>query len=104
MFVELVFPLPFRNTFTYSVPEEFTSLAKTGARAVAPFGKRVLTGVIVNVSDINPLKEKSDLKAGKIRPVSDIPDERPVFSKKYLKFQKSIPFRFILMQLRPWAR
>ncbi len=79
MFVELVFPLPFRNAFTYSVPQEFSSLAKPGARAVAPFGKRVLTGVIVKVSENTQVKEK-------IKPISDILDEKPVFSKKALKF------------------
>ncbi len=79
MFVELVFPLPFRNTFTYSFPKEFTSLAKTGARAVAPFGKRVLTGIIVKVSETTSIKEK-------IKDVSDILDEKPIFSRKSLKF------------------
>src|SRR5512146_2728154 len=79
MYVELVFPLPFRNTFTYHVPEEFNSLAKTGVRAVAPFGRRVLTGVIVNVT------EKTSVK-GKIKDVSDILDEKPIFTKKSLKF------------------
>ncbi len=79
MFVELVFPLPFRNTFTYSVPDELKSLAKTGSRAVAPFGKRTLTGFIVNTSETTTVKEK-------IKPISDIPDEKPLFSTKALKF------------------
>ena len=85
MFVQLVFPLPFRNSFTYSVPEEFSSLARVGARAVAPFGRRVLTGIIINVSETNPLKEESTA-SGKIKPISDIPDEKPIFSKNSLKF------------------
>ncbi len=85
MFVQLVFPLPFRNSFTYSVPEEFRSLARPGARAVAPFGRRVLTGVIINVTETNPL-DKENPAAGKIKPISDIPDENPIFSKKSLKF------------------
>ena len=42
MFVQLVFPLPFRNTFTYSVPIDLVENVKIGVRAVAPFGKRVL--------------------------------------------------------------
>jgi primosomal protein N' (replication factor Y) (superfamily II helicase) len=79
MFVELVFPLPFRNTFTYSVPEEFEPLAKTGSRAVAPFGKRILTGFIVKVSETTSVNEK-------IKPLSEILDEKPVFTKKSLKF------------------
>ena len=79
MYVELVFPLPFRNTFTYSVPGEFEPFAKPGSRAVAPFGKRTLTGVIVKVSETTSVKEK-------IKPVSDIVDEKPVFTKKSLNF------------------
>ena len=79
MYVELVFPLPFRNTFTYSVPGEFEPFAKPGSRAVAPFGKRTLTGVIVKVSETTSIKEK-------IKPVSDIVDEKPVFTKKSLNF------------------
>jgi primosomal protein N' (replication factor Y) len=79
MFVEIIFPLPFRNTFTYSVPAEFKSLAKVGSRAVAPFGRRVLTGFIVNTSEITEVKDK-------IKPILDIPDERPIFTKKALNF------------------
>ena len=90
MFVKLVFPLPFRNTFTYSVPEEFASLAKTGSRAVAPFGRRVLTGIIVNVSDTIGDKANGQVGKSKIKPISDIPDEQPVFSAKYLKFYEWI--------------
>ncbi len=50
MFAEIVFPLPFRNTFTYSIPAELRPFAFVGVRAVAPFGKRILTGFIVNIS------------------------------------------------------
>ncbi|HSD63701.1 MAG TPA: primosomal protein N' [Ignavibacteriaceae bacterium] len=86
MFVELVFPLPFRNTFTYSVPAEFISYAKTGSRAVAPFGRRTLTGFIVNTFHASDLINHESLPAGKIKPISDVPDEKPIFTKKSLKF------------------
>jgi primosomal protein N' (replication factor Y) len=79
MFAEIVFPLPFRNAFTYSVPKELEPFAQTGVRAVVPFGKRMLTGFIVNTS------EKTDVKE-KIKPVYDILDDKPIFDKKLLKF------------------
>ncbi len=79
MYVEVVFPLPFRNKFTYSVPPEFESFAKTGVRAVVPFGKRTLTGFIIRRSETTPLKEK-------IKPISDILDDEPIFDKKSLLF------------------
>jgi primosomal protein N' (replication factor Y) (superfamily II helicase) len=79
MFAEVVFPLPFRNTFTYSVPVEFEDLAKIGVRVVAPFGKRVLTGFVVKIQ-----KKTSVLET--IRPLSDILDAKPIYSLDDLKF------------------
>ena len=79
MFVELVFPLPFRNTFTYSVPDELTSQVHVGVRAVAPFGKRTLTGFVTKKSATTSLTEK-------IKPIEDIIDEVPVINETGLKF------------------
>lgn len=83
MFAEVVFPLPFRNTFTYSVPPELESFIQIGVRAVAPFGKRTLTGFIVNTSKKTEVKEE-------IKPLSDILDSEPIFDKKSLKFYEWI--------------
>jgi primosomal protein N' (replication factor Y) len=81
MYAELVFSLPFRNTFTYSVPKTLEPLAKSGVRAVAPFGKRTLTGFIISVSSSTSIKEK-------IKPLEDILDLTPIFTKKSLEFYK----------------
>ncbi len=80
MFVEVVFPLPFRKAFTYSVPKELENYAKVGVRAVAPFGKRTLTGFITNIPG------SISLKKDEIKPITDILDDRPVFTKKLIKF------------------
>ena len=81
MYAELVFPLPFRNTFTYSIPESLESIAKPGVRAVAPFGKRILTGFIVATSSSTNVKEN-------IKPVDDILDSKPIFNQKSFEFYK----------------
>src|ERR1035437_6484280 len=88
MFAEVVFPLPFRNTFTYSVPVEFEDLAKVGVRMVAPFGKRVLTGFIVNI-------QKKTSVQGNIKPLSDILDEKPIYSLDDLKFYEWVAEYYI---------
>lgn len=80
MFAEIVFPLPFRKTFTYSVPKELQSYAKTGVRAVAPFGRRMLTGFIINITD------KTELSKDDIKPITDILDDKPIFNKGTQKF------------------
>lgn len=79
MFAEVVFPLPFRKAFTYSVPAELQDQAKPGVRAVAPFGKRTLTGFILNITS------KTSVKEG-IKPIRDIIDDIPIVDKYTLKF------------------
>ncbi|UCH64759.1 MAG: primosomal protein N' [Ignavibacterium sp.] len=83
MYVEVVFPLPFRKAFTYKVPRELESNAVFGVRAIAPFGRRTLTGFIINISDRTSVKEK-------IKPISDILDEAPIINKTSLKFYQWI--------------
>ncbi|MEO8232061.1 MAG: primosomal protein N' [Ignavibacteriota bacterium] len=80
MFVEVVFPFPFRKAFTYSVPKDLENFAKIGVRAVAPFGKRTLTGFIIN------LPEKIELKKDEVKPITDILDDKPIFTDKTIKF------------------
>lgn len=79
MYVEIVFPLPFRKAFTYLVPKEFEKQAKIGVRAVAPFGKRTLTGFIIN-------KIKTAAIEDDIKPITDIIDEQPIVDKDGFKF------------------
>jgi primosomal protein N' (replication factor Y) (superfamily II helicase) len=79
MYVEIVFPLPFRKSFTYSVPKGLEKQAKVGIRAVAPFGKRTLTGFIVNKLKTTLLKEA-------IKPIVDILDEQPIVDIEGFKF------------------
>jgi primosomal protein N' (replication factor Y) len=86
MFAELVFPLPFRNTFTYLIPRNLEDYAKAGVRAAAPFGKRTLTGFIINVSP--KIENISLADSNKIKPLKDIIDAAPVFSPSGLKFYK----------------
>ena len=83
MFCQVVFPLPFRNTFTYSIPDELIDSVKLGVRVVAPFGKRVLTGFVIGLSETSDIKEK-------IKPIRDVLDVNPIFDKTALKFYEWI--------------
>jgi len=83
MYCQVVFPLPFRKAFTYSIPEELIDLVKVGVRVVAPFGKRVLTGFVVDTSKSTELKDK-------IKSIRDVLDENPIFDKTALKFYEWI--------------
>lgn len=88
MYAQVVFPLPFRNEFTYSIPKEFDKVVKVGVRVVVPFGKRVLTGFVVGTTDKTEITEK-------IKPIRDVLDEKPIFDKELLKFYEWIADYYI---------
>lgn len=83
MYCQVVFPLPFRNAFTYSIPHEFEELISVGVRVVVPFGKRTLTGFVVSLSEATDVKEK-------IKNVKDVLDKNPIFDADSLKFYEWI--------------
>lgn len=88
MFAQVVFPLPFRNSFTYSIPIEHLEFVKTGVRVVVPFGKRTLTGFVVGVSETTDIEEK-------IKPIRDVLDDTPIFDDSSLKFYEWLSSYYI---------
>lgn len=79
MYVQIVFPVPFKKSFTYSVPTELEEYIQPGIRAVAQFGKRVTTGFIISNSSDTDVKEK-------IKPIIDLLDDQPVFNQTDFEF------------------
>lgn len=88
MYIQVVFPISTRKAFTYSVPLELEGSLSVGKRVVVPFGKRVLTGFVVSVSDDTDVKEK-------IKSVTDVLDETPIFNAESLKFYEWIADYYI---------
>lgn len=87
--VQIALPLPTPRLFTYIIPDEIISFTGSpgmthlvGCRALVPFGKRILTGVIVEVADVPPVKDAKD--------VLEILDSEAVFSLPMLAFAKWI--------------
>lgn len=78
-YAELVFDIPTKRSFYYSIPTELQDLAQVGVRAVAPIGKRILTGFIIDVLD------NVDFETKEIKEIEDILDPIPFFDKKFLK-------------------
>jgi primosomal protein N' (replication factor Y) len=83
-FAEIVFPLPFEKSFHYKIPDELSDLAQIGVRAVAPFGKRILTGFIINIT------EKFEIDVKELKSIEDIIDSKPIFDDKLFKFSRWI--------------
>ena len=51
LFVRVALPLPLDQTFTYAVPPALAEGLVAGSRVVVPFGRRVETGVVVELAD-----------------------------------------------------
>ncbi len=81
MFVKVVFFLPMQKTFTYAVPESLRDAVKFGVRAVAPFGNRVLTGIILDVTERNDEDRET-------KEIYDVIDKIPIIDKTQLAFYK----------------
>jgi primosomal protein N' (replication factor Y) (superfamily II helicase) len=82
IFADIALPVPVDHTFTYLVPPELQPFALPGTRALVPFGNKHLTGVIVGLS------ETSNVKG--LKPIRDILDSTPSFSKEMLSLAKWI--------------
>ncbi len=62
------------GTFTYRVPAELQGRSLVGVRAVVPFGRRPLTGLVVAHRDRPP----DGLDEGRVLDLRDVLDDRPV--------------------------
>jgi primosomal protein N' (replication factor Y) len=72
-FVEVAFPLPLNQTFTYRWNFEQQAI---GYRVLVPFQNRMLTGYVINQSD--------EASYEKIRDVQDVLDEIPVLTDELI--------------------
>lgn len=78
LFVDLAIPVAVDALFTYRVPAELQAAVKRGVRAIAPFGKRTVIGIIVNSSPHPPAIRG-------LKSIADILDAEPVLSEDLLK-------------------
>lgn len=68
--------------YTYHVPENLSNKIKIGIRVQIPFGKQILEGFVMNITDdISYEKEK-------IKDIIDVTDEKPVLNEEMLKLGK----------------
>ncbi len=84
LYAEIILSLPLDQSFSYIVPEPYQSEVKIGSRVLVPFGRRLITGFIVN---LRKRKLNRDIK---LKEIKEILDERPVFSPSFLSFTRKL--------------
>jgi len=80
IFVNIALNLPLDKLFTYKVPEYYINTVEVGKRVVVSFGKKILTGIILEIKDESALKRVKNIK-------SFLDDER-ILSDELMKFCK----------------
>lgn len=68
--------------FTYEIPPALADAVRVGVRVVAPFRKRFLTGVVVDLS--------AESSLGQIKPLQDVLGEYPMYSDEMLRLTRWI--------------
>lgn len=81
LYAQVILPLPFDRTFTYTVPEDMATSIAVGSRVLVPFGPRkYYTSIVESLSPVKP-QESFNLKA-----ISAVIDREPIVRHPQLKF------------------
>ncbi len=65
--IQVALPVPFRKTFTYSVPEAMGPSVLVGCRVLVPFRRKKIVGVVTACNEVNP-----EAQGFEIKPISEI--------------------------------
>lgn len=84
LYAEIALPLPVDKTFSYSVPLPLKKAMCVGARVLVPFGERSLAGFVVS------LKRKKPDEAVVLKEITQVLDEEPFFTPRYLSFTRKL--------------
>lgn len=76
-YLNIALPIPVRRAFTYAAD----AAVPVGVRVLVPFGKNILTGVVVG-ANVPPPRE------GEVRPIVEVLDDSPVFSAPMLELTR----------------
>ena len=83
-YAEVLLSLPLNEKFLYVVPELFREKTKKGSRVLVPFKQRMLTGYVVR------LRKKCPSLDFKLKEITEVLDEKPVFSPSFLVFTQKL--------------
>jgi primosomal protein N' (replication factor Y) len=73
-FADIVIPLPLQESYEYSVPPSMEKRISKGSRVLVPFGRKLLTGYVIEIKDSCSYAEE------KLKDIKDILDEEPLIS------------------------
>ncbi len=88
MLVQVAVPLGVRKTFHYQVPERFLPRLVPGVRVLVPFGRTVVTGLVVALTHAFDGEYR-------LRPIRDVLDVEPLISPELIQTALWISDRYL---------
>lgn len=76
-YADVALPVGVDREFTYAIPPSFEGTVAVGVRVVVPFGRKLITGLVVSLS--------SSSSVPGIRPIRDVLDALPVVSPRLMQ-------------------
>ena len=80
IFVNIALNLPLDKLFTYKVPEHYINTVEVGKRVVVSFGKKILTGVVLEI--------KNECALTRVKNVKSFLDDERILSDELINFCK----------------
>src|SRR5689334_22020101 len=77
--IDVAIPLPIDQTFSYTLPPALAPQAQLGCRVLVPFGRRTVTGYIV---------DSGSAALAETKEVRELLDREPLFTAKTLEFYR----------------
>ena len=78
-YIDVILPIPLKQTFTYSVNKDEAGFLKQGHRVAVPFGKsKVYTAIVYQVHDQAP-------EGYKTKSIDQILDQTPIITPQQIK-------------------
>ncbi len=90
-YVQVAFPIPIHNLFTYVVPEHLLDAVEHGSHVTAFLGRRKLSGIVVGS------EPREDLP--RVRPLHALVRREPVFTREMLEFTRQVADYYLC----PWG-
>jgi primosomal protein N' (replication factor Y) len=81
-FCNVALPVPLRTTFTYGVPEALRETVQPGSRVLAPFRKKSMVGVVVDLAERLP---EGTPASAKIREITKALEPGPALTPKLIE-------------------
>ncbi len=89
LFADIILPLPLADSYTYSVPSQWTSSVRRGCRVIVPLGtKKHYIGIVLEVHNCKP-------QGVNVKPIEEVVDNEPLVTDTQLRLWQWIAHYYI---------